>query len=325
MRDRDLPATPGSDAGRNPHVDQGVAEPVGVISRSPSRAAACGIEDSSALALMQSEVWPADRNIRIERPFAFARTCCFELVPPFVRPIKRPRPLLNRQAQRSPIGLDVGRVITIPVSCAWGRAIAAELALEGVKVVIAARDATRAERVAQEIGCLALSGDTSRSGAGRTLIAQAADILGKMPDILVTNTGGPPTGSFEATTVAAWSTGFQSLWISTVNCVHAALPSTKGNHWGRILAVTSIAAKGPQPGLVISNGLRAGLLGMLNTLSREVAADGITVNALMPGYTNTDRMADLGVDNATMGLKIPAGRLGEPAEFATLAAFLASP
>lgn len=88
--------------------------------------------------------------------------------------------------------------------------------------------------------------------------------------------------------------------------------------------MTSVAAKEPQPRLVISNGLRAGLLGLLNTLSREVAGDGITVNALLPGYTNTDRIAELGVDNATMGQKIPAGRLGEPEEFAALAAFLAS-
>jgi 3-oxoacyl-[acyl-carrier protein] reductase len=97
----------------------------------------------------------------------------------------------------------------------------------------------------------------------------------------------------------------------------------KASGWGRILAVTSIVAKESQPGLVISNGLRAGLLGMLNTLSRELAADGITVNALLPGY-NTDRMAELGLNNEIMGPRIPARRLGEPEEFAALAAFLAS-
>lgn len=205
-----------------------------------------------------------------------------------------------------------------------GRAIATELAFEGVKVVIVARDATRVARVAHEIGCMALPGDLSLTGAGRALAEQAAELLGRMPVILVTNSGGPPTGSFEATTSVAWATGFQSLWMSTVDSIQAVLPAMKVNRWGRILAVTSVAAKEPQPGLVISNGLRAGLLGMLNTLSREVAADGITVNALLPGSSNTDRMAELGVDNASMGPKIPAGRLGEPAEFAALAAFLAS-
>lgn len=205
-----------------------------------------------------------------------------------------------------------------------GRAIAAELAREGAQVVIVARDADRVRRAAAETGCLALPGDVSLPGAGGALVAGAAELLGRMPDILVTNTGGPPIGSFQATDAEAWAKGFQGLWMSAVDSIRAALPAMKENRWGRILAVTSVAAKEPQPGLVISNGLRAGLLGMLNTLSREVAAEGITVNALLPGYTNTDRMAELGVDNATMGPKIPAGRLGEPEEFAALAAFLAS-
>lgn len=205
-----------------------------------------------------------------------------------------------------------------------GRAIAAELVAEGVRVVIVARDAARVQRVAAEIGCLALPGDLAIPGAGAALVQAASDLLGASPDILVTNSGGPPTGSFAATNTAAWQTGFQALWLAAVESMQAALPAMQAKGWGRILAVTSIAAKEPQPGLVISNALRAGLLGMLNTLSREVAGQGITVNALLPGYTNTDRMAELGVDNATMGPKIPGGRLGEPAEFAALAAFLAS-
>lgn len=205
-----------------------------------------------------------------------------------------------------------------------GRAIATELAQEGARVVITARDADRVARVAGEIGALALPGDLAEPGAGRRVVEAAAALLGRSPDILVTNTGGPPTGSFQTTTPEAWAAGFQSLWMAAVDSIQAALPAMKAQGWGRILAVTSVAAKEPQPGLVISNGLRAGLLGLLNTLSREVAGDGITVNALLPGYTATDRMAELGVDNATMGPKIPAGRLGEPAEFAALAAFLAS-
>ncbi|MDB5658100.1 MAG: short-chain dehydrogenase/reductase [Cypionkella sp.] len=205
-----------------------------------------------------------------------------------------------------------------------GRAIAAELVQEGATVVIVARDAARVHKVAAEIGCFGLPGDLSVEGVGTALVKAATDLLGRTPDILVTNTGGPPTGSFSATTSAAWAAGFQGLWMSAVDSIQAVLPGMQANGWGRILAVTSVAAKEPQPGLVISNALRAGILGMLNTLSREVAGQGITVNALLPGYTNTDRMAELGVDNASMGAKIPAGRLGEPAEFAALAAFLAS-
>lgn len=205
-----------------------------------------------------------------------------------------------------------------------GRAIAEELLREGVRVVTVARDAGRVSRVASEVGALALPGDLSQPGAGRELVRAAGDLLGRSPDILVANTGGPPKGSFQETTAETWAAGFQSLWMATVDAIQAALPAMQAQGWGRILAVTSVAAKEPQPGLVISNGLRAGLLGLLNSLSREVAGHGITVNALLPGYTNTNRMAELGVDNTTMGPKIPAGRLGDPAEFAALAAFLAS-
>ncbi len=205
-----------------------------------------------------------------------------------------------------------------------GRAIAAELAREGARVVIVSRNEAALRQTADATGCLPLAGDLFAPGAGGELVTAASTLLDRPVDILVTNTGGPPTGSFQATDAAAWTKGFQGLWMSTVDSIQAVLPAMKANRWGRILAVTSVAAKEPQPGLVISNGLRAGLLGMLNTLSREVAAAGITVNALLPGYTNTDRMAELGVDNATMGPKIPAGRLGEPEEFAALAAFLAS-
>ncbi len=93
------------------------------------------------------------------------------------------------------------------------------------------------------------------------LVEQAAKLLGRMPDILVTNTGGPPTGNFADITAQAWQTGFQNLWLSAVDSMQAVLPAMRANRWGRILAVRSVAAKEPQPGLVISNGLRAGLLG----------------------------------------------------------------
>lgn len=205
-----------------------------------------------------------------------------------------------------------------------GRAIAAEFAAEGAHVVIVARDPARVRRTADELGVQGLVGDVSIAGAARELVGQAAKLLGRSPDILVMNTGGPPPGTFEMVTRAAWQAGFENLWMSLVDGVQATLPSMRRNRWGRILAVTSVAAKEPQSNLIISNGLRAGILGLLNALSREVAGDGITVNALLPGYTNTDRMAELGIDDAKMGSKIPAGRLGDPAEFAALAAFLAS-
>jgi 3-oxoacyl-[acyl-carrier protein] reductase len=205
-----------------------------------------------------------------------------------------------------------------------GRAIAAELIAEGVRVAIASRDATRVAQAAGELGALGFTADLTQPGAGRTAVEQATSLLGGAPDILVTNTGGPKPGGFEAIGRDAWDQAFNSLWMSVIDGAQAVLPSMRERGWGRILAVTSIAAKEPQPGLVVSNSLRAGLLGLVNSLSRDVAGDGITVNALLPGYTATDRMAELGVNDATMGAKIPAGRLGRPEEFAALAAFLAS-
>ncbi len=205
-----------------------------------------------------------------------------------------------------------------------GKAIAKELVSEGVKVVIVARNPDTLERTANETGATGLAGDVSATGAGRNLVEQATRLLGRSPEILVTNTGGPKPGGFEDVDETHWQAGFENLWMSFVDSVQAVLPDMRRNKWGRILAVTSVAAREPQPRLVISNGLRAGLLGLVNSLSRDVAGDGITVNALLPGYTKTNRMAELGVDDATMGPKIPAGRLGDPAEFAALAAFLAS-
>lgn len=205
-----------------------------------------------------------------------------------------------------------------------GHAIARELVSEGAKTVIVARDPATLETAANDIHAIGLVGDVSGKGAGRELVLQATGLLGGSPDILVTNTGGPKPGGFEDVDPSHWQTGFDNLWMSFVDSVQAVLPEMRRRKWGRILAVTSVAALEPQPRLVISNGLRAGLLGLVNSLSRDVAGDGITVNALLPGYTNTSRMAELGVDDASMGPKIPAGRLGDPAEFAALAAFLAS-
>lgn len=205
-----------------------------------------------------------------------------------------------------------------------GKAIARELVAEGVRVAIVARDAARIAATATEIGAIGIAGDVSVPGNSGPLVAQAAKALGAPVDILVTNTGGPPAGTFERMSAPDWQKGFDNLWISTVESVLAVLPHMRHQRWGRILAVTSIAAREPQPGLVISNSLRAGLLGLINSVSRDVAKDGITMNALLPGYTATDRMAELGVDDATMGPKIPAGRIGRPEEFAALAAFLAS-
>lgn len=222
------------------------------------------------------------------------------------------------------LGIAGRRALVFGASKGLGKAVARELVANGVRVAIVSRDPDRIAATAAEIGAIGIAGDVSASGSSQALVTQAVQALGAPIDILVTNTGGPPAGTFENISSAQWQKSFDSLWMSAVESVLAVLPHMRQQRWGRILAVTSISAREPQPGLVISNSLRAGLLGLINSVSRDVAGDGITMNALLPGYIATDRMKELGVDDASMGAKIPVGRVGRPEEFAALAAFLAS-
>jgi 3-oxoacyl-[acyl-carrier protein] reductase len=98
----------------------------------------------------------------------------------------------------------------------------------------------------------------------------------------------------------------------------------KERRWGRVLLITSVAAAQPLPGLTVSNGLRAGLTGLVKSASNEIAPHGITINALLPAHTRTERLAELGLSEQKMIADIPAGRLGEPEDLGALAAFLAS-
>lgn len=222
------------------------------------------------------------------------------------------------------LGLDGKRAFVMGGSSGLGRGISEALIAEGVCTAICARGRDRLEATALEIGAhLSLVCDLTQPGAARTAVEQAQSAFGGL-DILVTNTGGPPKGKFEDITREAWLGGFQTLWLAAVEGIQAALPGMKAQRWGRILLITSTAAKDPIAGLTVSNGLRAGLLGLVNSFSREIAADGITVNALLPGYTRTARLAELKVDETTMTAQIPAGRLGKPEELGALAAFLAS-
>lgn len=223
------------------------------------------------------------------------------------------------------LGLRGKRALVLGSSDGLGYAIAEELVKEGVEVCLCARSQDRLETAARFVGARAyVVADLLKPGAGKVAVEQAATKLGGSIEILVTNTGGPPKGSFVSLTNEQWQEGFQSLWLSAVDSIRAALPAMQEKRWGRILLVTSAAAREPMPGLAVSNGLRAGLLGLTKTISNEIAGDGVTINALLPGYTRTERMKQLGVDEAKISAQIPAARLGEPQEFAAVAAFLAS-
>jgi 3-oxoacyl-[acyl-carrier protein] reductase len=222
-----------------------------------------------------------------------------------------------------------------------GRAIAEELAAEGCALTLCARGAgpleEAREAIASQFGVrvTAVAADLARSDEARGVAASAIREHGRV-DILVTNAGGPPSGPFESHDEAAWLATVRLTLLSVVEMARAVLPGMKERRFGRILNVTSIAAKQPVDGLILSNAVRAAVTGMARTLANETAPFGITVNNLMPGYTRTERLQEL-VDaimtresttpdavTARWKKEIPAGRLGEPRELAALAAFLAS-
>ena len=221
------------------------------------------------------------------------------------------------------LGLSNKRALVTGASRGLGKAIAAALSVEKANVAICARDAIRLEAAAKEIGAIGFPADLSQAGAVDSLLRQATDKLGGI-DILVVNTGGPPGGDFAAISGDAWRKAFEGLWMSAVDLIRGVLPGMRQRRWGRIMIVTSISAKEPLPNLMVSNALRPGLHGLVNGLSREVASDGVTINAIMPGYTLTERIREVGIDEKQAAAQIPAGRMGRPEEFGALAAFLAS-
>ena len=152
-------------------------------------------------------------------------------------------------------------------------------------------------------------------------------------DILVTNAGGPPAGTFDQLTREQWDDAIRLTLLSAVELARQVLPGMKERRWGRIINITSIAVKQPVDGLMLSNSLRAGLTGFARTLANEVAAEGITVNNVLPGYTRTERLEELveflakkqvGDVRGIWEQEIPMARLGEPKELAATVAFLAS-
>lgn len=222
-----------------------------------------------------------------------------------------------------------------------GRAVAEELAAEGANLVMCARGKETLDKTADLIRkatgakVVTVAADVSDAAAAARVSKAALDEFGRV-DILVTNSGGPPSGPFESFTAETWDAATRLLLTSAVGLARAVLPGMKERKWGRILNVTSIAAKQPIQGLMLSNSLRAAVIGFARTLANEVAPFGITVNNLLPGFTRTDRVQELARASAGKSgdshqnivaqweREIPMGRLGEPREFAALAAFLAS-
>lgn len=222
------------------------------------------------------------------------------------------------------LNLNGKKALVLGSSMGIGKAVAQSLISEGVEVCLNSRNEENLKKTCSEIGAKGfIAADLTKPGAGTDLITKAQKLLGNI-DILVTNTGGPQKNNFMEVTSEQWNEDFQSIWMSTVDTVKAVIPSMKERSYGRVLMITSVAGKEPMAGLTTSNGLRAGLLGLTKSICHEVAQFGITLNILMPGFTNTDRLKNLNLTDEYIKGLVPAGRLGEPNEIADLATFLAS-
>jgi 3-oxoacyl-[acyl-carrier protein] reductase len=238
------------------------------------------------------------------------------------------------------LGLQGRTAMVAAGSKGLGRAIAAALVREGVRVSICARSAgplADTEQALRAAGgeVLAMPVDVTRAEDLARWHAATVERLGA-PALVVTNTGGPPPGMFEELTEDAWRTGIDTTLMNVVRLSRLVLPAMRAAKYGRIVHLTSFVAKQPMPLLTISSTLRAGLSALTRTMASQVARDGITVNAVLPGYFATDRQVEVnelrarqfGITRAEWEVRlladIPAQRFGRPEELADAVAFLLS-
>ncbi|MCX7350101.1 MAG: SDR family oxidoreductase [Alphaproteobacteria bacterium] len=218
-----------------------------------------------------------------------------------------------------------------------GFAIAEALAHEGCKVGLLARNATKLEAHGRASGAPGLEAVALPADMGDWASVEAALKRFGMPDILVNNSGGPPPVDVTRVDADLWRAQFETMVLNQMRLTEAVLPHMRVKRFGRILSVASTSIVEPFASLAISNSLRAALAGWMKTLSGQVAADGITVNMLLPGSFATERIDSLNAREAAArgvqvaqvvsesSAEIPVGRYGDPKEFAAVAAFLASP
>lgn len=222
-----------------------------------------------------------------------------------------------------------------------GKAVATEMGREGAKVVICALDdpelPTAVEEIKAATGCeiIGVPADVTKSEEARNFIRKGIEHFGTI-DILVNNAGGPPSKTFLEIEDDLWLHGFKLNLLSTIIMTREAIPEMMKKRWGRVINMTSISVKQPIDGLILSNTVRSGVVGLAKTLSNELASYNITVNNVCPGYTMTERVRSLAVVTAEKEgstpeavikrweSSIPMGRLGTPEEFAALVTFLAS-
>ncbi len=239
------------------------------------------------------------------------------------------------------LGIRNKAVLVTASSKGIGRAVAESFAAEGCRVAICSRDKEELLKTSQDIKrkysfepvwCVC---DLNKPKDIENTVETVSKQFGKI-DILINNCGGPEPGYFQELADADWQNAFEQVLLSTVRLCNLVIPDMMLKEWGRIVNITSVAAKQPMDKLMLSNSLRNGVIGFAKTLSNEVAKYNITVNNVAPGYTLTNRIYDLAVNRGKqnnksheevlieMAREIPINRLASPEEIASVVLFLAS-
>jgi 3-oxoacyl-[acyl-carrier protein] reductase len=234
------------------------------------------------------------------------------------------------------------RALVTGSSRGLGHATALVLAKEGCRVAVNGRDETKVNNVARQMSkdtgvqVISLPGDVSLGDLPAQLVQQTVDAFGGL-DILITNAGGPPPGSIDSLDEAAWQKGIDLCLMLHVRLIKAALPHLRRSDSASVLTVTSISVKQPISNLLLSNSIRSATIGLTKSLALELGREGIRVNSILPGWTETERVTELMTARAAANSSTveeetrrqselsPLGRLGQPEEFANAAAFLVSP
>jgi 3-oxoacyl-[acyl-carrier protein] reductase len=239
------------------------------------------------------------------------------------------------------LGIDGRVAVVAAASRGLGRAVAETLAREGARVVLCAREPDRLERtraaIAAQTGAQvrAVAADVTDPEAAEHVIGAARAAFGAV-HILVNNAGGPPPGGFDRVDDADWRNAFELTLLSAVRLTRAALPHMRAQRWGRVINLASYSVREPIPQLLLSNSLRLSVLGWAKTLADEVAAAGVLVNTVCPGWTGTERVAEVLAARAAaegrtveqiradLEAAIPLRRMATPQEIAAVVTFLAS-
>src|SRR3984885_11129664 len=222
-----------------------------------------------------------------------------------------------------------------------GKATAEALAAEGCRIAICARNVQTRQAAAEQIQkkhhaeVFSQALDVTEAGAVHGFVEAVVSKFGSI-DICVTNAGGPPAKGFLAASLEEWRSAVDANFMSTVYFAREVIPHMQRRHWGRIITITSITTKQPVADLVLSNAVRAAVVGLVKSLANEFGKDGILVNNVGPGFTATDRLKELAKSRSSASGKseqeildawaadAPLKRLGEPRELADTVVWLAS-